>query len=192
MSKHKLNDQFLKDIGLNISTDICLCHTCLRSIKSEVVPSICVMNGLKLENIPRELQLADLEQQLIARSLLFLKIKKLPKTRMRANVDRVINVPVECDDIAVTLKKLPRHPDDAKIVAVELKRRIKYQKSHLSEYIRPKFVVDAVRALKCLGNPFYEDIVVDESFLETNTQLVTCSTCCMCLISFGIYIHCHQ
>ena len=90
----------------------------------------------------------------------------MPKTRMSANVDRVINVPVECDDIAMTLQKLPRHPDDAKIVAVELKRRLKYQSSHLAEYIRPKAVVDAVKALKNLGNPFYKDIEVDESFLQ--------------------------
>ena len=85
---------------------------------------------------------------------------------MKANVDRVINVPVECEDIAETLQKLPRHPDDAKIVAVELKRRLKYQNSHLTEYIRPKAVVDAVKTLKRLGNPFYQDIVVDENFLE--------------------------
>ena len=88
---------------------------------------------------------------------------------MSANVDRVINVPVECDDIAVTLQKLPRHPDDAKIVAVELKRRLKYQSSHLAEYIRPKAVVNAVKTLKKLGNPFYKDIKVDEDFLQKPT-----------------------
>lgn len=82
------------------------------------------MNGLQLEDIHKELELADLGQQLIARSLLFLKIKKLSKTHMRANMDRVINVPVECHDISKTLQKLPRHPDNAKIVAVELKRRL--------------------------------------------------------------------
>jgi hypothetical protein len=178
MSKHKLDDQFLLDIGLDITSNISLCHTCLRLIKFQRFPSINFMNGLELENIPEELKLADLEQQLIARSLLFLKIKKLPKSRMKANVDRVINVPVECDDISETLKKLPRHPDDAKIVAVQLKRRLKYQNSHLAEYIRPKAVVDAVKTLKRLGNPFYQDIAVDENFLdkpivEIDTQMET-------------------
>ena len=155
---------------MDITSNISLCHTCLRQIKCQKVPSINVMNGLELEKIPDVLKLADLEQQLIARSLLFLKIKKLPKSRMKANVDRVINVPVECDDISETLQKLPRHPDDAKIVAVELKRRLKYQNSHLSEYIRPKAVIEAVKTLQRLGNPFYQDIVIDENFLQKSIE----------------------
>ena len=89
MLKHNLEESFLLDLGLNITSDIILCHTCLRMIKNNKVPGINVANGLKLDYVPEELKLKDLEQQLIARSLLFLKIQKLPKTRMKANVDNV-------------------------------------------------------------------------------------------------------
>ena len=61
-------------------------------------PQLCIKMTIKM--LPKELRLKDLEQQLIARTLLFLKIKQLPKTLMKATVDNVINVPLECNDIS--------------------------------------------------------------------------------------------
>ena len=153
LSKHKVQDSFLKEIGLECTSDNTFCHNCLKSIKSSEVPNINVTNGLQLECIPEELMLSDLEQQLIARTLLFLKIKRLPKGFMKANVDMVINVPIECDDITNSMQKLPRHPNDAKIVAVELKRRLKYQNSYLNKYINPKACIDAIKILKKVRQP---------------------------------------
>ena len=46
-----------------------------------------------------DLRLTDIEKQLIVKSLIFIKIRELPKTRMRAMNDRVINVPIEDNDI---------------------------------------------------------------------------------------------
>ena len=132
-------------------------------LKKKNVPSINITNGLHLEKVPEELELTALEQQLIARSLLFLKIKKLPKSGMKSNIDQIINVPVECEDISETLLKLPRNPDDAKIVAVQLKRRLEYKNSHLEEYIRPNVVIRAVQVLKEKKNPHYQDIKIDEN-----------------------------
>ena len=113
-----------------------------------------------------ELELTDLEQQLIARSLVFMKIKKLPKTRMRAVFDKVISVPIEEDDVSKTLSLIPRHPDDAKIVAVQLKRKIRMKNSHLEENIRPAKCIQAVKTLKEKKNPFYQDVTVNENFME--------------------------
>ena len=48
------------------------------NIKKGKIPKIHFTNGLKLDKVPEELELTDLEQQLIARSLLFMKVKKLP------------------------------------------------------------------------------------------------------------------
>ena len=45
----------------------------------------------------------------------FMKVKKLPTTRMKAMIDKVISVPIEEDDVSKTLSSFPRHPDDAKI-----------------------------------------------------------------------------
>ena len=115
-------------------------------------------------SIPDELKLTDLEQQLIARTLIFLKVKKLPKSGMKSNIDQVISVPIECDDVSKTVSQLPWHPDDASIVAVQLKRRLQLKNSHLSEYIRPKVIVEALKALKACGNPFYQDVTINEEF----------------------------
>ena len=166
MVKHNVNKKFMIDIGLDVTTNVTLCHTCLRIVKIKKVPSINVTNGLDLDDVPEELKLNDLEQQLIARCLLFLKIKKLPKTLMKASIDNVINVPLECQDITENISKLPRHPDDAQIVAVQLKRRLEYKSSHLQEFIRPDIVKKALLTLKQIGNPFYQDIDIDDNFME--------------------------
>ena len=130
------------------------------------IPRIHVSNGLQLDDIPDELKLTDLEQQLSATTLIFLKVKKLPKMGMKCNIDQVIRVPIECPDVSKTVSQLPRHPDDASIVAVQLKRRLHVKNSHLSQYIRPKVVLKALKALKACGNPFYQDININEDFLN--------------------------
>ena len=144
--------------------DIYLCHTCFKAIKGQKIPSICIANALSLEEIPEELKLTDLEQQLIAKVLIFMKVKKLPTTRMKAVIDKVISVPIENQDVEKTVRSLPRRPDDAQIVAVELKRKLEMKNSHLREFIRPEIVVKAVKKLKELGNPYYRDVTVDENF----------------------------
>ena len=79
------------------SKELILCHKCHTWINSKNwrLPNIHRSNGLQLDGVPEELdQLKDLEQQLIAKVLIFLKIKKLPTSRMRANFDRIISVPM--------------------------------------------------------------------------------------------------
>ena len=86
---------------------------------------------------------------------------------MKSNFDKVISVPIECDDVSKTVAQLPRHPDDAEIVAVQLKRRLQLKNSHLQEYIRPQSVIKALQALKGkYANPFYQDIEINEGFLN--------------------------
>ena len=65
-----------------------------------------------------------------------------------------------------TISELPRHPDDAKIVAVKLKRKLEYKNTHIEEFIRPAKCIKAVEKLKEMGNPFYQDINVNEAFME--------------------------
>ena len=164
--KHKLKPSFLKEVGLQREIDVILCHNCFFYIKNSRIPFINVNNGLELEAVPTELKLNDLEQQLIARSLLFIKTLLLPKTRMKASHDDVINVPIECEDISENILKLPRNPNDAKIVPVQLKRKLKYKNTHLVQYIRPNIVLKALKTLKKMGNKFYQDVVIHEGFME--------------------------
>ena len=73
---------------------------------------------------------------------------------------------VEEDDISRTISSFPRHPDDAKIVAVQLKRKLEMKNSHLEEYIRPAKCIKAVEKLKELGNPFYKDVTINKNFMD--------------------------
>ena len=100
----KMNDNLAQDTGLDNcceKSNLILCHSCNNNFNHNKFPSININNGLKLDDVPYELSsLADLEQQLIAQVLLFMKIKKLPTTRMGAVVDQVISVPLENEDIS--------------------------------------------------------------------------------------------
>jgi hypothetical protein len=162
-----LEKKFVKKIGLQFKRiEVIFCHNCHKLIKLGKMPKIHFSNGLKLDKVPDELKLTDLEQQTIARSLIFIKVKKLPTSRMKAMFNKCISVPIEEDDITKTITALPQHPDDAKVVAVQLKRKIQWKNSHLEHFIRPAKCVAAVQKLKKLGNPFYKYITINENFMD--------------------------
>jgi hypothetical protein len=170
--KSKLKTVFIRKVGLQYRRNqLTLCHNCHNLFKKSKIPRIHYSNGLKLDKVPEELQLKDLEQQLIARLLLFIKIKKLPTSRMKANFDKVISVPIEEDDVSKTISALPRHPDQSKIVAVQLKRKLEMKNTHLQEFIRPAKCIRAVEKLKELGNPFYQDVSVNKDFKLDNEDV---------------------
>ena len=96
--KNKLNCDFVREIGFEFfdSDAINLCHSCHLKISKGEIPNINIRNGLDLDEIPEELQVIDLEQQLFARSLIFMKVKRLPGySGMKAVTSKVISVPLE-------------------------------------------------------------------------------------------------
>jgi hypothetical protein len=112
---------------MNLS-EMILCHTCFASFNKNKLPSINTNNGLELDIVPEELScISALEQQLIALNLLFMTIKKLPTSRMNAVVKEVICVPIESSDVAKNVSQLPRHPSNAEIIAVKLKKKLEYK-----------------------------------------------------------------
>ena len=161
---HKTTDNSL----LSTASSAVFCQTCLKSLKAKKIPSISVCNGLFVEPIPEELDLTDLEEQFIARNLVFMKVVRLPKSRMKAVKDKIVNVPMTEDDIAKTIYSLPRPQNDACLVPVQLKRKLEMKNSYLEELIRPQKLIDAVKKLQQLGNGFYQDITINESFLQNN------------------------
>ncbi len=166
----KCKKDYLKEMKLNgyqFFTKLILCHNCHKMIGLGRVPSIHVSNGLQLDPVPDELKkLTELEHQLIQPNLLFMKIKKLPKSRMPATHDKMISVPLDLEDIFDTVTTLPRHPDEAYIVAVKLKRKLELKNAHLSEFIRPEIVIQALLSVIALGNPFFQNIEIDKDFLR--------------------------
>ena len=55
--------------------------------------------------------LTELEGALIAKTIIFQKIYQLPKSRWTALKDRLINVPINDEDILNTIKNMPRTPN---------------------------------------------------------------------------------
>ena len=165
----KLDDAFLKEIGLfglDGNKKLTFCHKCLKNIRKKKVPDISTLNGLELDHIPEELKLTDLEQQLIAKTLIFLTIRKLPKSGMKLNTGKLALVPLGSEDVHKTVSQLPRHPDDAQmLIAVQFRRKLEFKHSYLSEYIRPDTILQYLRYLKKIGNFFYQDIDIDKDFL---------------------------
>ena len=137
------------------------CHNCLKVIsKDGKCPRMSVSNGLKLDDIPEELELSDPERQLIALDLLFMKIFKLPTSRMRSIKGKMALVPLEGTDILKTLEKLPRKFDESFLVPVHFKRKQCY-KAEFSAFINKQKLIAAVTKLKKLGNIHYQFVQID-------------------------------
>ena len=85
---------------------------------------------------------------------------------MQAILDRVINVPIQDEDITKTVTSLPRPPDKAGVVGVRLKRKMDLKNAHIESFVRPHMLIEALKTFKSLGNVHYKDVQIDESFLE--------------------------
>ena len=152
---------------------IVFCTTCVRYIrkKEAQIPKIHVSNGLELDEQCEEMDLTELEEQLIAIDLVFMKIKQLPTRRCNAIVDRVINVPLKPENVQKTIESLPRPPDKADVVPIAFKRKEKMKNSHWEAFARPHHCIAALKKLKELGNPFYQNIDINENFMSEPMEI---------------------
>ena len=127
------------------------------------MPKLCVENGLKIDEVDENLKLTDLENNLIARNIIFQKVHKLPKSRWSGTHDRLVNVPVQPQDVINTVENLPRTPAEAgiiPIVPVSLKRKLEYKTSHLVQLIDTNKIFKYLDYLSKMGHPsykFYDD-----------------------------------
>ena len=134
-----------------------ICGTCKRHLKKGNLPAMAAANGLAVFPIPdQDLNLTELENNLIAKRLMFQKIYQLPKSRMAACKDRLINIPISSNDVVNTLQNLPRTPQEAGLLEVKLKRKLEYKNTHQQAYIDPKKIYKALEFLKSSGHPDYQ------------------------------------
>ena len=172
--KKKCESSFLKTVLPKINLRLkdpllVLCHNCHSKIKSNKIPKINISNGFALDDVPEELrQLTDLEQQLIAKVLLFMKVlpmtkkfKKFKMIQIPKIIDRVINVPLHDEDVSKTISSLPRSLEDAAIVDVQFKRKVDMKNTHHHAFVSPSKLLKALRKLKGLNNPYYIDVKTD-------------------------------
>ena len=100
------------------------CHNTL--INRKEMPDISYHNDLQFDDVPPPVKsLTELEEQLICKNILFMKIFPARVSRMDVIRDYVINVPLDDIDVQKTITSLPRTPDEAFMVSVQLKRMLK-------------------------------------------------------------------
>ena len=149
INKHK--------IELKGELNVYICGTCKKHLKKGKLPAMAAANGLAVFPITdKDLNLTELENNLIAKRLMFQKIYQLPKSRMAACKDRLINIPISSNDVINTLKNLPRTPQEAGLLEVKLKRKLEYKNTHQQAYIDPKKIYKALEFLKSTGHPDYQ------------------------------------
>ena len=102
------------------------------------------------------MKLTELEGSLIAKNLIFQKIYQLPKSRWTALTDRIINVPVNNEDILNTIESLPRTPKEAGLIGVSLKRKLEYKNIHKRQLVNPAKILKMLELLQKSGNPHYQ------------------------------------
>ena len=92
-------------------------------------------NNLQLFDISNheEFKLTELENCMIALNIIFQKVYKLPKSRWPAMKDRTINIPIFEADVIKTVESLPRTPDEAGIIPINLKRKLSYKSCHKTQ-----------------------------------------------------------
>ena len=118
-------------------------------------------------------QLKHLEKQIIKKSLPFLKIRQLPKTRMKVTNDRLINVPIPDDDVVKTVTSLPRTPQQDGLINLKLKRKMEYKSYHEIETVRPNLIYQALEYLQ-RNHPEYKEMKIlpqSEYLLQTETAM---------------------
>ena len=113
-------------------------------------------NGLKIYEHDPSLELTELEANLIAKNIVFMKIFQLPRTRWTALKDKIINIPIQDDDILNTVTRLPRTPSEAGLIEVDLKRKMEYKNSHIKKLIDPQKCFKMLEMLKNAGNIYYQ------------------------------------
>ena len=141
-----------------------ICHNCDRYIKNGQMPPQAQANNLYLTPIPAVLQnLNELEIQLIALRIPFMKLLALPRGGHRGVKGPVVNVP---SDINKITSSLPRTVNEAQLVPVKLKRKLSYKGHYMYKWINPTHVTDALKYL--IGNnPWYEGVTFDESWINS-------------------------
>ena len=156
-----------------------LCKRCKKSLDKGEVPPMSHRNNLETDYVGRKidikdddgniieqyilteedvenLTLTDLEQSLIARSLIFLKIHKLPKSRMGNVSSKIVYVPINENDTLNTIDKVLRTPSEAGILSVKVKRKMEYKQSYQEEFINLPKVIKALRLLAKVRHPEYK------------------------------------
>ena len=154
---------------VNLSVDdsvgqLWFCNKCKKSLQQKKVPAASQFNNMKVAKVPSALrELNNLEEHLIAKATVFMKMVILPRGGQRAVRGQVINFPSDVDGI---VSQLPRPPSGEDIVYVQRPdstSEVECQSvEHGARYLRCRYsrVMEALGWLK-RNNPLYKDVIIN-------------------------------
>ena len=147
-----------------------LCKVCWSHLKKGKIPPKSFTNCLETVNVPKNVHLGSyLEEALIARILLFIKIFSLKSSLMPAIKDKVVVIPLDEKDVLNTVNSLPRLPSESGIIDIQWKRRIGQKNCHLQAKVDPERIFNALKFLKKCGNKHYLNSQTQEEY-ETSCK----------------------
>ena len=142
-----------------------LCKVCSNYLKKGKLPPKASANCLEVLPIPESVHLQSyLEEALIARVLLFIKIFTLKSSLMPAMKDKCVVIPLDKKDIQDTMDSLPRLPSESGIIDIQWKRRVGQKNAHLQAKVDPSRIFNALQFLKDSGNPHYSNTQTREEY----------------------------
>ena len=142
-----------------------ICNVCMQYIKDDTLPPKAVANFLSVVPVPEEVHLKSyLEEALIARILLFIKIFSLKTSLMPAIKDKIVVIPLEGSDVLNTVETLPRLPSESGIIDIQWKRRLGQKNAHLQAKVDPNRIFNALQFLKNTGNELYQTVQTREEY----------------------------
>ena len=175
--RSKMNLETLEPLKINENDKLpstYLCGTCQKYLKANKLPPLAAKNGLSIESMPDDINLSELEAVLCSRNIIFAKIHRLPRNWCLGSKEKVVNVPINSDDLRNTLDKIttfPRQPIEGGLlpiseggISVKLKRKQSYKGHHLHKTINPEKVVKAIEYFKAIGNPLYQEIDINRNY----------------------------
>ena len=138
------------------------CNKCKNALQRKNVPAGSKFNRMKVAEIPSELSgLNTLEQRLISKATVFMKMVILPRGGQRAVRGQVINFPSNVDSVISQLPRLPEGEDIVYIQQPESAEGDNNSTSHEIVYHSCRYskVMQALQWLK-QHNPLYSDVTV--------------------------------
>ena len=148
--------KYFEDVSFQANGSLWICFTCEDYIMQNKMPPTAAANCLDSVVPPNDLQLSEIENAILAPLLGFMKIIKLPNSRMPALRDRIVNIPIPLSTINKNFESLPRTLDEAKIIPVAIKRKRSYLHNYIQQFINPSKILRAINLLKQHYPPYAE------------------------------------
>ena len=134
------------------------------------MPPCAVINGMQFPKKPSFFYLNELECRLLAPRHAFQKLMQAPRGKQLKITGNIVNVSA---DVVSTVSMLPRLLNETSTIKVNLKRRLQYKSSALSQNIRPQKVAEAAKWLINNGDLYKaEGISFNDTWLEGTSSIV--------------------